>query len=115
MNWKVALAIPITFTGFLVLLEAIEDMLNYCEGGASGPLSRRSAPTLEARQQHPAVTTRVEWPLPWASLEMDYSKHLAHFDQSPRLVDRSHVAQLPFQGENIYNGEGAFCHLFTLS
>jgi hypothetical protein len=121
MHWQLALAIPITFTGFLLLLESIEDLLNHFEGGAGHARpQRRRYRTLVA--QHPAVarpdiTTRVEWPLPWATLEADYCDYLTHIDASPRLVNRSHVAQLPFQKvEDCGRGgrasqEGAFSHL----
>ncbi|KAG7668963.1 hypothetical protein NADE_003831 [Nannochloris sp. 'desiccata'] len=120
MNWQLALAIPITFTGFLILLESIEDMLNHCEGGAG--LARPQKPSFPTLvPHHPAVsalsnsniTTRVEWPLPWATLEVEYSDYLTHMDSSPRLVDRSHIAQLPLEREASGSGlfEGAFSHL----
>jgi hypothetical protein len=120
MNWQFALAIPITFTGFLLLLESIEEMLNHLEGGAGGARpEKRAAPTLvlqPAANNCQDITKRVEWPLPWATLDVDYSEKLAHMDQSsPRLVDRSHVAQLPFQEKAaVASGSGggsAFAHL----
>jgi len=119
MNWQLALLTIPTFTGFLIILESIEELLNHFEGGAGHARpQRRSFPTFV--QQEPAViarpdiTTRVEWPLPWATLEVEYSDYLTHTDRSPRLVDRSHVAQLPFQTTEAPSGSasaGAFSHL----
>jgi hypothetical protein len=128
MNWQLAIAIPITFTGFLLLLESIEDMLNRFEGGAQlARPQKRSAPSLVTARQDAArarVLESVEWPLPWATLEVDYSEQIAHLDQSPLLVDRSHIAQLPFQNqpevsfaerreanESVGGTGGAFSHL----
>lgn len=116
MRWQVALAIPIVFTGFLIMLEAIENVLNRCEGNSSVASSQQTRfPSMTSERPSPAqapVTTRVEWPLPWASLDV-YRDYLELVDEIPKLVDRSHVAQLHYEertssgGAPAGNAEGA--------
>ena len=111
MRWQVALAIPIVLTGFLILLESIENVLNHCEGNSSVASSQQTRfPSMTSERPSPAqppVTTRVEWPLPWATLDVDYREYLDVVDESPRLVDRSHVAQLPYEERTSRGGAPA--------